>query len=316
LVQHHSTEPWDSRVLYPATSEDLYGVPSNWFEVGAGPSGASVSWIGSDGASGSSNLGANGQYATWGFGAYGDAPAFKVSTNNPIGADQLADCDGGETTTFLPLKELGTVFGSANPAGYIAIAAPYPSTTCKVYDSTGSEVASQTGGTGEINKLCFGCGSSSTWISGGWKMICDKPVFAYYENDAYDSDETNLLSYNQIRQFAYPEPTVTIGEETAAGISKAGAYGLGVNTTAAFATVGGQTILAPISSGWNHIVLTYNKNAASNQQKLYVNGELKAQGTLTEAISTNDNSLLIGDLIASSSFIDDLRIYSRALPQT
>ncbi len=213
LVQHHSTESYDSRVLYPATSNILYGIPSNIFEIGAGPSGASVNWIRSDGSMGSINLSANAGYVLGSLGAFGSAPAFMVMSNNPIGVDQLADSDGVESTTFLPLVELGTIFGSANPAGYIAVAAPYPSTTCTVYDSTGSAVATQTGGNERINKLCFGCGSSTTWISGGWKMVCDKPVFAYYENDVVSSDETNLFSYKQMRKFAYPEPTISMGSE-------------------------------------------------------------------------------------------------------
>jgi hypothetical protein len=59
--------------------------------------------------------------------------------------------------------------------------------------------------------------------------------------------------------------------------------------------------------------LTYDRNAASNQQKLYVNGELKAQGTLTDPITTNTNNLLIGDLIGFNGTIDEVRIYNRAL---
>ncbi|NOZ81838.1 MAG: DUF2341 domain-containing protein [Candidatus Micrarchaeota archaeon] len=210
LVQHYTTELWDSRVLAPPATE-LLGIGSNLFEIGTGSSQAYVSWIRSDGLSGSVLLPAYSNYYLSGLGSYGNAPAFRVSSDSPIGANQLADSDGGETTTFLSLTETGTVFGSGNRAGYIAVAAPYPSTTCRVYNSAGTEVAYQTGGTGKINKLCFGCGSTATWINGPWKMVCDKPVYAYYENDAFESDETNLLSYPQMRQFVYPEPTVSLG---------------------------------------------------------------------------------------------------------
>jgi len=209
LVQHYGN-PGDTRAFYRATTEQLYGVPSTTFEIGAGPSGANTSWVTSSGGSGSSSLGANGNYVAGGQGSFGSAPAFRVTTNNLIGADQLADADGGESTIFLPKSQMGTVFGSASKAGYIAVAAPEPSTTCTVYDSSGQQAGQQTGGTRtDVNKIGFGTGSTSTWISGGWKMICDKPVYAYFEKDIADSDETNLMSYKQMRQYTYPEPTVS-----------------------------------------------------------------------------------------------------------
>ncbi len=113
-----------------------------------------------------------------------------------------------------------------------------------------------------------------------------------------------------LRKYASPEPTAIMGNETAAGISKAGSYGIGANTTTAFASINNQTISGVISSGWNSIALTYDKNAESNQQKLFVNGELKTQGTLIDAISTNSNNLLVGDFF--NSLIDEVRISNTA----
>jgi len=207
LVQHYSTTPYDAMPLYPATNEDLYGIPSSTLDIGSGPSGASVSWVTSDGGSGNSNLGANGNYKSTGLGQFGQSSAYRISSNNPIGANQLGDGDGGEATTFLPESEFGTVFGSANPAGYIAIVTPNSSTTCNVYNSSGSLVGTQTGGSGTVNRLCFNCGNTATWANGGWKMVCNKPVYAYYQNNTPDADETNLLSFRQMRQYVYPEPT-------------------------------------------------------------------------------------------------------------
>lgn len=103
----------------------------------------------------------------------------------------------------------------------------------------------------------------------------------------------------------------TVRIVTTRGIFKAGSYGIDANTTTAFATINDLTISAAISSGWNHIVLTYNKNAGSNQLKLYINGEEKANETLTDAITTNANDLIIGQYF--NGIIDEVAIYGWAL---
>ncbi|MDI6891269.1 MAG: LamG domain-containing protein, partial [Thermodesulfovibrionales bacterium] len=117
-----------------------------------------------------------------------------------------------------------------------------------------------------------------------------------------------------IRKYTSPEPTTSVGNETAAGISKAGAYGIGANTTTAYASINDQAISGAIASGWNHIVLTYDKDAGGTDEiRLYVNGVQKATGDYSTAISTNANNLLIGDLIGFNGTIDEVRIYNRAL---
>ncbi len=211
LVQHVSTERYDSRIFYPVSTH-LVGIGSTNFEISTGTSGGRVGWIRSDGASSVFSFKPFSNTIEGRLGSFGSGPAYLVVSSVPVGADQLADSDGVETTTFLPITELGTLFGAGNPAGYIAVAAPYPSTTCRLYTAAG-EIAFQTGGTSEINKLCFGCGSTTTYISEPWILSCDKPVFAYYENDAFDTDETNLLSFPQFRQFVYPEPVLSFGPE-------------------------------------------------------------------------------------------------------
>jgi hypothetical protein len=119
----------------------------------------------------------------------------------------------------------------------------------------------------------------------------------------------------RVRKYASPEPTATVGNETAAGISKAGAYGIGANTTTAFASINNQTISGAISSGWNHITLTYDKNAGgTDEMKLYVNGVQTATKDYSTAISTNTNNLWVGDLFNGT--IDEVAIYNRALSAT
>ena len=214
LVQHLSTASQDSGVYYPASEEYLYGIASNYLQIGSGPDGAEVSWINSDGTEGNRSLGSNQGYSQSGGGSQGAGPAFRVKTlDSLIGVSQLADSDGTEFTTFLPKKELGTRFGANNIAQYIAIAAPEPDTECTVYDSTGNIVSTQMGGSRtDVNKIYFGSTSGYNWEDAGWECECSKPVYAYYEKEnggsGEPSDETNLMSYPQMRQFTYPTPTI------------------------------------------------------------------------------------------------------------
>ena len=210
LSMHYTTRSHDTRVHYPATTRPLYGVPSNYLEIGAGPIGANVSWINSNGSSSGSSLGPNRGTYSGTYGAWGSPHSFKVSTiDNPIGVNQLADSDGGESSVFLPDLEMSTLYGSNNPAGYIAVAAPEPLTECTVYTNSGAVYQSATGGNrDDVNKIGFGTGSSSTILAAGWIMECDKPVYAYYEKDSNDSDETNLWTHQMMRRFVYPTPNI------------------------------------------------------------------------------------------------------------
>jgi len=211
LVQHYSSsESYDSLIFYPATSEYLYGIPSNYLQIGSGPNGAQVNWTTSSGEIGGQLLGVNEGYSQGNLGQSGSAPAYRIRGNLPINVNQLADHDGTEGTTFLPYRELGVLFGSGKSIEYIAVAAPEPSTTCTVYDNVSNIVSTQTGGTRtDVNKIGFGTGDDNTFIGGGWRMECDKPVYAYFEEDG-KGDETNLWSWKQMRQYQYPEPTYEV----------------------------------------------------------------------------------------------------------
>jgi flagellin-like protein len=95
-------------------------------------------------------------------------------------------------------------------------------------------------------------------------------------------------------------------------VSKDGAYGISANATRVFATINTHTniISAPISPGFNHIVFTYSKDGSSDQLRLYINGTEMANGTLTEAITTNTNNLYFGKV---NAIIDEIAIYGTPL---
>ncbi|MFA5794468.1 MAG: fibronectin type III domain-containing protein [Candidatus Brocadiia bacterium] len=98
------------------------------------------------------------------------------------------------------------------------------------------------------------------------------------------------------------------------GIYKMDAYGISFNGSTFAGQINRTFISTSLSPGWNHIVMTYNKNDSSNQQKLYVNGTLKAQGTLTGSINTNAGNLYIGNNF--KGVIDEVKILNRALSES
>ena len=92
-----------------------------------------------------------------------------------------------------------------------------------------------------------------------------------------------------VRKYATIEPVATIGNETAIGISKSDAYGIGANATMAFTSLHGLSIDGAINDGWNYVVMTYDGSSYC----LYINGNLATSQTLTGTIPTNLNNIFI-----------------------
>ncbi len=220
LVQHAApAEGYDSRLLYPVSTE-LYGVPSTIFEVAAIENGTVVNMYCSDGTTYTWNLNRGDTAYVSGFGSEGTAPACVVKANKPVGADQLADSDGTETTTFLPLKELDRVYVFPQGVQYIAVAAPFPNTVCNVYNPDGTLYA--TGSASPVGeapgKIYFGSTTDGTNILAGSWMVCNHPVFAYYEySGTVGGDETNVFGMKANRKYVGVELPYIIGEETHSG---------------------------------------------------------------------------------------------------
>ena len=95
------------------------------------------------------------------------------------------------------------------------------------------------------------------------------------------------------------------------GIYKLESYGIFTNSNEVFVNINTRTISAPIiADSWNHIVLTYDKDASIDQMKLYVNGTLENTKILTEPIRITKNNLIFGDLFYG--LIDEIAIFDRA----
>lgn len=98
-------------------------------------------------------------------------------------------------------------------------------------------------------------------------------------------------------------------DPTNSGVVKRDAYGIHANLTHAFCTINDQTISGNISSGWQHIALTYDGYFMT----LFANGSEIASQPYSEEINRNSNDLLFGSIFIGK--IDEVAIYDRFLPK-
>ncbi|MDY6834608.1 MAG: DUF2341 domain-containing protein [Chloroflexota bacterium] len=320
ILVFHRGGSRDGWAFYPATTETLY-VPSrsNSIFVGVGAGGASISCTGNGGGTDNNNILADLRVGVAGSitkAKHGSGSAVKIITDAPIGALQQADSDGSESTVGVPVGEMTTKFGSALAAEYIVMVTPYADAECTLYNSVGDIVSTDTAvGNNEVYQMGFGCGDSTQLVGGGWKVESNRPVWAYYEEDA-QGDETNVLGYKQMRQYVGSDPIASIGDEfeTEMLISKGSAYGVGTTSTTAFAYIDDQVLSAAIVAGWNHIVMTYDKDAGgSAEMKLYVNGVEQDSADYSDSIATNTYDLVITAFCGG--LVDEMRIYNTALSE-
>jgi len=123
------------------------------------------------------------------------------------------------------------------------------------------------------------------------------------------SDDIYALSYTGAPDSKGVLKTINVISDL--GVYKGNAFGFYSDSLHIYGRINEETISADNSAGWSHIVLTYDMNALSNQIKLYLDGSIVANGSLTEQINTNFNNLIIGG--SFSGTIDHLAIYDRAL---
>lgn len=196
--------------LLPASSDDWYGVGSSALYITALPSGSSTFWINSNGVSGSSTLTGANRLALTAQGNAGTAPAFKIMNSNRVYVSQYNDGDGNERVTFAPASEFGKRFGSGIAMDYLALVSQYSNANCSLYDSTDVLIENVPTGTGQngVYKYGFNVGNTNVYANANWYLTCDKSVWPYFESNA--ENERNLFGHLQMRQYIYPEPTVSI----------------------------------------------------------------------------------------------------------
>ncbi len=195
LAYYYGASGEDSYPMYKA-SKELYGVPSQYAYAAAGSNSTSVRYYGSDGSSGIISINVNQGTSEVFSGSQGSTPAYKFTSEVPIGVIQQADSDGTESTTFLPKEEFGTVFVGGEDLQYIAIVTTSPNTTCRLVNSENIVNLSISEFSNGIGKIYY---KPSSALSAPWMLSCDTPVYAYYEYNSKNA-ERNMFSQIQSRR--------------------------------------------------------------------------------------------------------------------
>jgi len=162
---------------------------------------------------------------------------------------------------------------------------------------------------------CANCGGSAV-CGGSWneerKISVDKSV-SHFSNTLQLCGDSTIDSAPSDESWGFDNIEVFVRDNSLfeSGIGKLNAYGLAFVDSSLKGRINNQSIDAPISTGWSHVVMTYDKNAPSSQFKLYVNGALKTQKTLSESINVNSNDFIIGNHF--NGVMDEIKVFNRAI---
>lgn len=217
VAYHRTTGNSDTFPMFPATTEDWYGVGSNSLEI-SGYTDTNLS-VYDSGASSTSDYtlnAANDYYITDnGAASQGNQPSQRVviTSGSGIGAKSLADSDGNESSTFIPRSEMDTKYIIPEDAEYVAIATiAGANTTVEVYNDASlcifggspDQTATANSNNAYPGHIRFG------FVPQGACLISNHPIAPYYEKNS-GNDETSLWSWKQGRQRVQIEPTVSVG---------------------------------------------------------------------------------------------------------
>lgn len=109
-----------------------------------------------------------------------------------------------------------------------------------------------------------------------------------------------------VRKYSSNDPVSSIGAEISAGITKSGSFSILPTISDITSNVNTSSTTASFSTGWNHVVLTFDNDAGSQEHKLYVDGVLVDSATDTNDLSITSESLYIGALF--DGLLDEIRI--------
>jgi hypothetical protein len=217
LAQHHGSTGGDSFIMAPASTE-WYGVGSGHFGFAALYDNTNITVYKSDNTSTTYNLDRGENVDINDVGSEGSDPAHRVVADNLIGVSALADSDGGEAVTFLPVDQMGYKYYFPEDIQYIAIATRENiTTTVDLYNDgtqcgvgTPDDTITITATATYPGKIYFGSTTDGVNIPAGACVIADNPIYAYYEY-AGENDEHNVWNERQNRQFIASSPTYSVG---------------------------------------------------------------------------------------------------------
>ncbi len=191
LVSHVGISNRDAYAAYPATTDDLFGVPSTRHYLSTNTDGTGISVYRSNGTSPTYTINQFQRLTVAPNSAtYGNGPAVRVAGTSPIGSIQQADGNGIESSTFLPAAGLSDRYYLPTQATYVAFACPTPGTVIDVIPPSGAPTALTCAGPALPfpGKARAGVTPTGTLFrsQGG------EAFYAYYQDNA-TVDETNLL---------------------------------------------------------------------------------------------------------------------------
>lgn len=217
LVTHRSDVGGDAVSLYPAVSEDFLAIHSSEILVGFNTDASQVDVAGSDGAIGAAT-GNRGEAALIAGGSPQGGVAgdgLLLAPTQPVGIVMHEDGDGNESVSGLPLSELGAHYWVPTDSQYMAFA-------CATAASADVPLSVSPPG-GPVRPVTCAGGPDVAWAvdtadltvtTAGISASSDDgtPFAAYYE-DLATGDQVGLLGMKQGRQYTWPEPVVTPGDD-------------------------------------------------------------------------------------------------------
>ena len=226
LLTHRHTSQGDGMVVYPPTTEDLYGINSNYMHVSALAAGSDPLASCSTGAGGTiTGITRGDQEADASCTASGEGvgSAVRLSAQaSPIAAIQQADGDGNESTVYWPEIEFGTQYALPRSGAYVAVVCSprYGSVDLEMQDSLGGtiESATCTPGVTTPGKAYFtngtGNGDGSNFSAGTSVVSTDDvPFYAVFEDVADDQDEKNIQAAIQARKYGGDNAVFSVGTQ-------------------------------------------------------------------------------------------------------
>lgn len=216
LLTHRSDVAGDSVVAVPASTDDLFGVQSQYARLGYGGAGADADVQRSDGteelvSGDEDNSDVFGPSATDGAG-----PGVRVTgSDTPNGAVQQDDGDGGESTVFWPEDELNHRYLVPFDTERVTVVCPEAST--EISFSGGPPVAcAGTDFAGRfIGRAVDATGWPVTTAALSVDSVGGEPFWLSFDRGSGtgDDDETQVGGLRQGRQVTYPSPQVTARAE-------------------------------------------------------------------------------------------------------
>jgi hypothetical protein len=234
LAVHGTDDDNDAHHLYPVekayqsvTGEyELWGGGSNDLKIAAGGECLGVEIFRSDNVTSLTvDLNAANNYSTVVStgGTQGQSTRYRVVSDCAIGASEISDGDGNDEVILLPPREFSHEFLITQNTQYVSGAPLSQSLACRLYDDNNIllETDTSTGGDGLLrpSETYFpntDLTTNAERYSDGYRVECDEPIYAYYEN--YDADlillslvvntddQTNFLGWPQGRLRAEVEP--------------------------------------------------------------------------------------------------------------